>query len=83
MCEARILKAAKSTLGVASAEWDVDSKLLVVNFDSATTTLAKVEKQIAAAGHDTKNIQATDAKYTDLPACCKYDRLQYKTDMKK
>jgi len=83
MCEARILKAAKSTLGVASAEWNVDSKILVVNYDPMATTLAKVEKQIAAAGHDTKNVQATDAKYTDLPACCKYDRLEYKTDTKK
>lgn len=77
MCEARILKATKSISGVATAEWDVDTKVLLVNFDPTTTSMKAIEKGVAAAGHDTKNIKAKDKTYKGLPACCKYERIEY------
>ena len=35
------------------------------------------DKDIAVAGHDTKNHQAHTNDYGNLPACCKYERLSY------
>ncbi len=77
MCEARILKATKDIPGVATASWDVDTKMLLVNFDPTATSMNAIEEGVAAAGHDTKNIKATDSKYKGLPACCKYERIEY------
>jgi delta 1-pyrroline-5-carboxylate dehydrogenase len=31
-----------------------------------------VEKAIAKAGHDTKDIKATDEQYAKIHGCCKY-----------
>lgn len=76
MCEARILKATKDIAGVESATWNVDTKMLLVNFDTGLTSRKSIEKGIASAGHDTKNIKAKDSKYKELPACCKYERIK-------
>ncbi|MDX1472137.1 MAG: heavy-metal-associated domain-containing protein [Flavobacteriaceae bacterium] len=74
MCEARIIKAAKSLNGVASASWNQDSKILKVEFDEKTIKLSDIEMAVVKAGHDTKNKKAADATYNDLPACCHYER---------
>ncbi|TVZ52160.1 heavy-metal-associated domain-containing protein [Dokdonia sp. Hel_I_53] len=75
MCEARILKATTGIEGVIDAAWNKDSQLLEVSFDNSQTSLNRIQKQIAKAGHDTKAHKATDKAYNDLPACCKYNRL--------
>jgi mercuric ion binding protein len=74
MCKARIEKAAVTVGGVANAVWDVDTKLLTVNFDSKLTSETFIEKAAAAVGHDTKGTRATDKSYDNLHACCKYER---------
>ncbi len=71
MCKARIEKAAKLE-GVSKAEWSKKDKKLVATFDPAKTNRTEIEKKVAAAGHDTKNVKATDAVYNKLPGCCKY-----------
>lgn len=78
MCEARITKAAESVQGVSAVSWDKDTKIMKVSFDAGLTSLEKIEKQVAVAGHDTKNHQAHTDDYGNLPACCKYERLSYK-----
>ena len=77
MCEARITKAAKSVKGVSGVSWDKDTKIMNVSFDAGLTSLEKIEKEVAVAGHDTKNHQAHTDDYGNLPACCKYERLSY------
>jgi len=74
MCETRIEKAAKSVAGVSKAEWNKDSKILEVTFDDAKTSTDKIEKAIAAVGHDTPNYTASEDVYEKLPACCHYER---------
>lgn len=74
MCEARIEKAAKSLNGVASAAWDQDSKMLVVEFDENAIKLSDIEMAVVKVGHDTKNHKAKDETYKNLPACCHYKR---------
>lgn len=71
MCKARIEKAAKVD-GVSKAEWNAKSKLLSVTYDPAKTNLEQIGKKVAAAGHDTEKVKATDAVYDKLPGCCKY-----------
>lgn len=72
MCQERIEKAAKSVEGVSKADWDKDTKVLVVVFDENTATQEDIEVAIAEAGHDTPNHKATDEVYNELPDCCKY-----------
>ena len=77
MCEARITKAAGSVKGVSDVSWSKDTKIMNVSFDSGITSLEEIEKEVAVAGHDTKNHQAHTDDYGNLPACCKYERLSY------
>ena len=72
MCKERIEEAAKSVEGVNEAEWNVDTKMLAVDFDGSQTSLDEIEKAIAKAGHDTPNYKAEDEVYNKLPECCKY-----------
>ena len=72
MCKERIETAAKSVSGVASAEWDVESKIMKVNFDGAKTNSDNIQKAITMAGHDTEKYKAPDNVYKELPECCLY-----------
>lgn len=74
MCKAKIEKAAKSVSGVSKAEWNKDTKVMTLEFDSDKTTGQDVENAIAAVGYDTQSKKASDASYGKLPGCCKYDR---------
>lgn len=80
MCETRIEKAAKSVNGVTRAEWEQETKMLTVAFDSTKTTVHKVQTAIAQAGHDTPMHKASDEVYNALPGCCKYDRTEAKKE---
>jgi mercuric ion binding protein len=75
MCETRIEKAAKSVEGVTSADWDKESKMLEVTFDSEKSDLHKIHLAVAEVGHDTKMHKASDEVYDALPGCCKYERM--------
>ncbi len=71
MCKMRIEEAAKGK-GVKTAIWDVDTKLLSLQFDPSVTTTAKVEQRIVDAGHDTKDKKSKENIYKELPDCCRY-----------
>lgn len=77
MCESRIEKAAKSVDGVTSADWDKDTKMLLLTFDDAKTSTDKVQMAIAKVGHDTGKHTAKDEVYNELPGCCKYERVNH------
>lgn len=74
MCKSRIEKAAKGVSGVISAKWDVDAKVIHLDFDAKVTSKEQISKAIADVGHDTELHQAADAVYDGLPGCCLYDR---------
>jgi membrane fusion protein, copper/silver efflux system len=71
-CKARIETAAKSVTGVVSAEWNIATKKLLVQFDDTKTNSDAIEKTIAQAGHDTERYKAPDDVYNKLPECCLY-----------
>lgn len=73
MCKSRIQKAALAA-GATTASWSSDSELLSFTFSSEKTTADKIEKAVAAVGHDTKNYRAGNDVYDNLPGCCQYER---------
>ena len=73
MCEKKIEKAAK-TAGASYAEWNKETKIITVKYNSTTSNLAKIQKSIADAGYDNAGAKATDDAYHKLDECCQYDR---------
>lgn len=74
MCKSRIEEAAKAVKGVISANWDVNTKMIHLGFDSETTSKNGISKAIARIGHDTELDKAPDDVYNDLPGCCLFER---------
>ncbi len=74
MCKKRIEKAAFSVKGVKYASWDNSSGQLRLIYNGLKTDIGTIEKQIAAAGHDTEHHNASKEIYDQLPACCQYVR---------
>lgn len=74
MCKARIHKAGNSLEAVASVDWDIDTKMLTVTYDSSKTTLSEIEEKMAEVGHDTHNEKTASDVYEALPGCCQYER---------
>ncbi len=72
MCKERIEKQAIKTKGVKSASWNVQTHILSLIFDESKTNIQTIEESIAAVGHDTKNVKATEEAYEGLHHCCKY-----------
>ncbi|MEP2935989.1 MAG: heavy-metal-associated domain-containing protein [Gilvibacter sp.] len=72
MCKVRIEKAALKTIGVKSAIWNVETHDLKLIYNENKTDLSKIESNIAAVGHDTPKIKATDEAYNAIDMCCKY-----------
>jgi mercuric ion binding protein len=79
MCENRIEKAAKID-GVTSAEWSQETKMLTLQYDPQKVNLDDVHQKIADAGHDTEKVRAQDETYSNLPACCLFERPKKVTD---
>ncbi len=75
MCKSRIENTSINIPGVTDASWAVDTRVLKVTFDKRQTTTDTIQKTIANAGHDTRSHKATQEGYEQLPACCKYERL--------
>ena len=72
MCETRIEKACLKTKGVKSADWNVETHQLDLIYNEKKTDLMTIKKNIAAVGHDMKDLKATDEAYNNLHGCCKY-----------
>lgn len=71
MCKKRIEKAAYIH-GVKRVEWDKETKMLEVTYNSKVVTIDEIAKSIAAAGHDANGIHADETVYKNLPNCCAY-----------
>ncbi|HBR55557.1 MAG TPA: copper chaperone [Flavobacteriaceae bacterium] len=82
MCKERIEKASVKTKGVKSAVWNIETHELKLIFDERKTDLTKIQQNIAAVGHDTKEITATDEAYNSVHPCCMYRDEEVKKDHK-
>ncbi|HLP53629.1 MAG TPA: DUF3347 domain-containing protein [Fluviicola sp.] len=75
MCKSTI-EASANKKGIAEAEWNVDTKVLKLTYDSQKTSSDEILKRIAYAGYDNEKFLAPDEAYAKLPACCQYDRMK-------
>ena len=71
MCKERIETAAKGR-GVKLAEWDLESKILTLQYIPSQANITKIQNRIVGAGHDLENKKAKEAVYRELPPCCLY-----------
>ncbi len=72
MCEETIEEAAPD--GLADVDWDRNTRIAVVTYDSTRITLDGVLKKVAQAGYDNERWTAPDSVYERLPHCCQYTR---------
>jgi len=72
MCKERIEKACIKTKGVKSAVWNVKTHELNLIFDERKTDTLKIKNSVANAGHDMKDLKASEEAYNSLHDCCKY-----------
>lgn len=74
MCEKRIEKAG-SINDIAKVDWNVDTKIATITYDSKITNQDAILKIIALSGHDSDTFLAPNEAYSKLPSCCQYDRV--------
>jgi copper chaperone CopZ len=73
MCESKIEKAGNQK-DIASVDWNKDSKMATLIYDSKITNKDEILKRIALVGYDSEQFHAEEAAFNKLPGCCQYDR---------
>lgn len=71
MCEERI-ENALDIKGIRIAKCDIDTGICKVTYNTTKISEDDIHKTIAAAGHDTDKVKATQESYNNLHGCCKY-----------
>ena len=74
MCEKTIEKAG-NLKKIAKVDWNVDTKMATITYDSKKTNQEAILKRIALSGYDSDKFLAPDNAYSKLPGCCQYDRV--------
>lgn len=73
MCE-KTIESAGNLKKVASVDWDKDTKMATLTYDSKKTNQDEILKRIALAGYDSDSFLAPEDVYENLHGCCQYDR---------
>jgi len=73
MCEVTIEKTGYKKKRYKT-DWDADTKIAIITYNSKKTDLDAVLKSIALSGYDNQNYLAPDEAYARLPGCCQYKR---------
>ncbi|CAM3863858.1 mercury transporter [Flavobacterium branchiophilum] len=74
MCKKTIEKAG-NLKKIAKVDWNVDTKMATLTYDSKKTNQDAILKRIALSGYDSDKFLAPDNAYSKLPGCCQYDRV--------
>lgn len=74
MCK-KTIEAAGNVKGTAKVEWNKDTKMATLAYDSKKTNTDEILKRIALAGYDSAQFLAPDDVYAKLPECCQYVRV--------
>ena len=82
MCETTIEKAG-SKKKQYKTDWNADTRMAIITYDSKKTDLNAILKDIALSGYDNIKYLAPDDAYDKLPGCCKYKREEKKTVLQK
>ena len=73
ICKTTIEKAG-TLKKVAAIDWNKETKMATLVYDTTKTNETEILKRIALAGYDNESFLAPDIVYNDLPNCCHYER---------
>ena len=76
MCKMRIEKAALGVPGVKYANWDIPTHQLSLILDERKTNSMEIKTALVEAGHDTKELKATEEAYNQVHPCCRYRDIE-------
>lgn len=74
MCETNIEKVG-TIKKVAKVDWNQETQMATLTYDTTKTNLDEILKRIALAGYDSDKFLAPDDVYNNLHGCCQYDRV--------
>lgn len=74
MCKKTIESSLADLPGMIKANWDKDTKMIEVAFDTTKTSIGEIQQRIAASGYDNDAYKGNDSAYAHLHECCKYER---------
>lgn len=74
MCKKTIEKAGNINK-VVDIDWNKDTKLATITYDTTKTNQDEILKRIALSGYDSDIFLAPDDVYAKLPECCQYERI--------
>ena len=80
-CKTRIESALKIK-GVKMGVWDVDTKMLTLEYDTSQISIDKIQNKILSVGHDLVGKKAKDNIYKQLPECCHYREMELEENVK-
>lgn len=75
MCETTI-EAAGNLNSEVKVDWNKDTKIATITYDSSKSNQNEILKRIALAGYDSEKFRAPDDVYNRLKECCQYERIQ-------
>ena len=81
MCETTI-ETAGNVKKVVKVDWDKDTKMAILTYDSIKTNQDEILKRIALAGYDSDKFLAPDDVYSNLHGCCQYERVTKTSEVK-
>ena len=73
MCKKTIEKSLQVD-GIKKADWNIDTKIMTVQYNPSVITLDQIEKDMANVGYDNMKYKGNDSAYKELPECCQYER---------
>lgn len=75
-CKTRIENKLGQIEGIYSAEWELPSRMLRVQYDHRTISVETIKMIVLQLGHDIDGETASDAAYEQLPLSCRYRDLE-------
>lgn len=63
--------------GVKEKNWNPESTLMTITFDTTKVDLDAIQKAIAKVGYDNDKYYGDDYAYGKLEACCQYERKPF------
>ncbi|KRP04927.1 MAG: hypothetical protein ABR95_13525 [Sphingobacteriales bacterium BACL12 MAG-120813-bin55] len=73
MCE-KTIEGSLEKEGIYFADWDKETKMIEIRYDSVQLAQEDLHQIIAASGYDTELARSSDEAYSDLHECCQYER---------
>lgn len=63
--------------GVKEKDWNTESKLITIKFDTTKVSLNELGQLIAKVGYDNDAYYGDDYAYAKLESCCQYERKPF------